>query len=45
MSVRQWEKVQTVEGAYQGHHVWLRVLAEAPDDEEPGLQLDISRMV
>jgi len=32
----------SVEGAYQGHHIWLRVLAEAPDDEEPGLQLDTS---
>lgn len=32
----------SIEGTYQGHHVWLRVLAEAPDDEEPGLQLDTS---
>ena len=32
----------SLEGTYQGHAVWLRVLAEAPDDEEPGLQLDTS---
>ena len=32
----------SIEGTYQGHQVWLRVLAEAPDDEEPGLQLDTS---
>jgi hypothetical protein len=32
----------SLEGTYQGHHVWLRVLAEAPDDEEPGLTLDTS---
>ena len=30
----------SVEGVYRGHPVWLRVLAEAPDDEEPGLELD-----
>jgi hypothetical protein len=32
----------SIEGTYQGHHVWRRVLAEAPDDAEPGLQLDTS---
>jgi hypothetical protein len=32
----------SLEGTYQGHAVWLRVLAEAPDDEEPGLRLDTS---
>jgi hypothetical protein len=32
----------SLEGTYQGHAVWLRVLAEAPDDEEPGLKLDTS---
>jgi hypothetical protein len=32
----------SLEGTFQGHLVWLRVLAEAPDDEEPGLQLDMS---
>ncbi len=30
----------SLEGTYQGHNVWLRVLAEAPEDEEPGLTLD-----
>jgi len=29
----------SIEGLYQGHDVWLRVLAEPPEDEEPGLQL------
>jgi hypothetical protein len=28
------------EGEYDGHEVWLRVLAFAPDDEEPGMKLD-----
>ena len=32
----------SLEGTYQGHPVWLRVLAAAPDDEEPGLELDTS---
>jgi hypothetical protein len=32
----------SLEGTYQGHLVWLRVLAQAPDDEAPGLQLDTS---
>jgi hypothetical protein len=32
----------SIEGVYQGHHVWLQVLAEAPEDEEPGLKLDTS---
>ena len=32
----------SIEGTYQGHHVWLRVLAGAPEDEEPGLKLDTS---
>ena len=29
----------SIEGLYQGHDVWLRVLAEPPEDEEPGLRL------
>jgi hypothetical protein len=40
-----WEQTGqhiSIEGTYQGHLVWLRVLAEAPDDEEPGLTLDTS---
>jgi hypothetical protein len=32
----------SLEGIYQGHEVWLRVLAEPPEDEEPGLHLDTS---
>ncbi len=32
----------SLEGLYQGHPVWLRVLAEPLEDEEPGLQLDTS---
>lgn len=32
----------SIEGIYQGHNVWLRVLADPPEDEEPGLQLDTS---
>ncbi len=28
----------SIEGLSQGHDVWLRVLAEPPEDEEPGLQ-------
>ena len=30
----------SLEGIYQGHPVWLRMLAEPPEDEEPGLHLD-----
>jgi hypothetical protein len=29
-----------LEGIYQGQEIFLRVLAEAPEDEEPGLKLD-----
>jgi hypothetical protein len=32
-----------VEGAYQGHEVFLRVLARAPEGEEPGAKLRIMR--
>jgi hypothetical protein len=32
----------SVEGVYQGHHVYLQVLAEAPEDEEPGFKVDLS---
>ncbi len=31
----------TVEGVYQGHSVWLRVLSEPPEDEEPDLKLEV----
>ena len=30
------------EGVYDGHDVWLRVLGEAPDDEEPGFAVSLS---
>jgi hypothetical protein len=30
----------SIEGVYQGHDVYLTVLSEAPDDEEPGLKID-----
>jgi hypothetical protein len=33
----------SVEGAYEGRDVWLRVLCAAPDDEEPGLKIKVSR--
>jgi hypothetical protein len=32
----------SIEGIYQGHEVWVRVLAEPPEDEEPGLEIDTS---
>ncbi len=31
----------SIEGVYQGHEVWLKVLAEAPEDEEPGFKVDL----
>ncbi len=31
----------SIEGRYQGHEVVLRILAEAPEDEEPGMALDL----
>jgi hypothetical protein len=31
-----------VEGDYRGHDVWLRVLAQAPEGEDPGMKLDVS---
>ena len=30
----------SVEGSYQGNTIFLQVLPEAPDDEEPGMKLD-----
>src|SRR4051812_37831212 len=32
-----------VEGAYQGREVYLQVLAQAPEDEKPGLMFDTTR--
>ena len=31
-----------IEAVYQGHLVWIRILAEPPDDEEPGMKLDVT---
>jgi len=33
----------SIEGVYQGHEIWLQVLAQSPEDEEPGLKFDTSR--
>ncbi len=30
-----------IDGYYQGHEVLLRILAEAPEDEEPGMLLEV----
>jgi hypothetical protein len=32
----------SIEGVYRGHDVFVQVLAYAPDDEEPGMKLDVS---
>lgn len=32
----------SVEGIYEGHDIWLRILADPPEDEEPGMQMDMS---
>jgi hypothetical protein len=32
----------SIEGVYQGHEVWLQVLAYAPEDEEPGSKIHTS---
>ena len=31
-----------IEAVYQGHSVWLQILAEPPDDEQAGMKLDVS---
>ena len=33
----------SLEGVYQGHHVYLQILAEAPEDEEPGFKVDLTK--
>lgn len=33
-----------IEGVYEGHKVVLRILAEAPEDEAPGMQVDVGGM-
>ena len=32
----------SIEGVYRGHHVYLQVLSDPPEDEEPGLKVDWS---
>jgi hypothetical protein len=32
-----------IEGKFQGHDLFLRILAYAPDDEEPSMKLDSTR--
>ena len=31
-----------IEAIYQGHLVWLQILAEPPDNEQPGMKLDVT---
>lgn len=31
-----------IEAVYQGHSVWLQILAAPPDDEQPGMKLDVT---
>ena len=33
----------TIEGVYAGHELFLQLLAEPPEDEEPGMELDATR--
>jgi hypothetical protein len=33
----------SLEGLFEEHEVWLRILAYAPEDEEPGLKFDTNR--
>jgi len=33
----------SIEGEYAGREVWLRILAFAPGDEEPGFKVDVNR--
>ncbi|MCP4658686.1 MAG: hypothetical protein GY856_25015 [bacterium] len=32
----------SIEGVYEGNEIFLRILAEAPEDEEPGIKVDTS---
>jgi len=36
-----WGAHVSIEGVYEGHEVWLQILAEAPEDEEPGFKVDM----
>ena len=31
-----------IEAVYQGHSVWMTILAAPPDDEQPGMKLDVT---
>ncbi len=33
----------SIEGVYDGHHVYLQVLSDAPEDEEPGFKVDLAK--
>lgn len=31
-----------IDAVYQGHSVWINILAEPPDDEQPGMKLEVT---
>ena len=33
----------SIEGVYDGHEVYLQVLSDAPEDEEPGFKVDLTK--
>ncbi|MDJ0706420.1 MAG: hypothetical protein QNJ46_24380 [Leptolyngbyaceae cyanobacterium MO_188.B28] len=33
----------SIEGLYQGHSVWMQILADPPEDEQPGMKLDATQ--
>ena len=33
----------SIEGVYDGHQVYLQVLSDAPEDEEPGFKVDLTK--
>lgn len=33
----------SIEGVYDGHRIYLKVLSGAPQDEEPGFKVDLTR--
>ena len=35
----------SIDGVYAGHEVFLQILAEAPEDEEVGMELDATRSI
>jgi len=34
-----------VEGIYRGREIYLRILARAPGDEEPGTKFDVNKRI